>query len=133
MSKFINDQADNNQANNGAKMVNVDDLIKVELSGSTVTLFKKDGTNEAWGGGWAIFDRFVSGPRNQGADFNHFQEPSSGKHVKVSYAAVAKAVVATSPYGGTTQYDVTVTFDTESGGGSLVMTSLSANLAQNFN
>jgi len=132
-NKFVNDQSDANQSTNGAKMVNLADVVKVELVGTTVVIFKKNGTTDNWQGGWTIFDRFVSGPRNQGADFNHFQEQGSGKHVKVSYAAVAEAVCAASPYGGTVKYDVTVKFDAESGGGTLVMTALSANLCQNFN
>lgn len=132
-NKFVNDQLDNNAAANGAKIVNVAKIQKVKLSGSAVTITKADLTTEAWAGGWTIFDRFVSGSRSSGADFNYFQEPSTGDHYKISYSAIASVVCTSAPYGGTTMYTATIKFTPEAGGGTLVASVVFSSICQNFN
>jgi len=128
---FINDQLDNNAQNNGAKVINASEVREVELVGTTVVIYFADGTTDNWQGGWTIFDRFVSGPRNNGALFNYYQVPSSGMHRKVSYAAVARS---TCTYvGGANPFQAAVKFKAAHGAGTLNMVSYSSNLCSNFN
>ena len=130
-NKFINDQLDNNAQNNGAKTVNVADIREVELVGTTVVIYKKNGTTDNWQGGWTIFDRFVSSPRNQGGDFVYYQVPSSGIHRKISYGAIAET--RCDHVGGANPYQITIKFDVESGSGTLTAVLYSSSICTNFN
>lgn len=134
-NKFVNDQLDNNAATSGAKTINVSEVFMARLpaGSTTVTITKLDGTTQTWAGGWTIFDRFVSGSRSSGADFNYYQEASTGDHVKIGYGAIAGTQCATSPYGGTTRYDVTMTKKATAGGGTATANALNSSLCYNFN